>query len=135
MVIRLFERNKTSTIIVMYSFYLYFLVSLRNTSKVLESFKDEKRSHVTVCNWIQRFGSSHIFNKYRRIAGFIIDETMIQIADHRFSASNSIKSASINSLSLGLSFSGTLTLMWTSSSPRPWLWFIPSPLSRSTVPL
>jgi putative transposase len=50
MAIRFFERNKTSTIIVvMYSLYLYFLgLSLRNTSKALVVFKDEKRSYVSV---------------------------------------------------------------------------------------
>ena len=38
-----FERNKTSTVIVMYSLYLYFLgLSLRNTSKALIIFKDDK---------------------------------------------------------------------------------------------
>jgi len=43
-----FVRNRTSTIIVMYSLYLYFLgLSLRNTSKALTSFKDEKRSYVS----------------------------------------------------------------------------------------
>ena len=42
----------------MYSLYLYFLgLSLRNTSKALIIFKDEKRSYVSVWNWIQRFGS------------------------------------------------------------------------------
>ena len=59
-----FERNKTSTIIVMYSLYLYFLgLSLRNTSKALVIFRDEKRSYVSVWNWIQRFGS---FLKYTK---------------------------------------------------------------------
>ena len=53
-----FERNKTSSFIVMYSLYLYFLgLSLRNTSKALTVFRDEKRSYVSVWNWIQRFGS------------------------------------------------------------------------------
>ncbi len=47
-----FERNKTFTVIVMYSLYLYFL-SLRNISKVLIIFKDEKRSYISVWNWIQ----------------------------------------------------------------------------------
>jgi hypothetical protein len=38
-----FERNRTSTVIVMYSLYLYFLgLSLRNTSKALIIFKDQK---------------------------------------------------------------------------------------------
>ena len=59
-----FERNKTATVIVMYSLYLYFLgLSLRNTSKALIIFKDDKRSYVSVWNWIQRFGS---FNTYKR---------------------------------------------------------------------
>ena len=39
-----FERNKTSTVIVIYSLYLYFLgLSLRNTSKALIIFKDDKK--------------------------------------------------------------------------------------------
>jgi hypothetical protein len=47
----LFERNRTSPIIVMYSLYLSFLgLSLRNTSKALEPFNDQQRSHVDVCN-------------------------------------------------------------------------------------
>ncbi len=50
-----FERNKTATVIVMYSLYLYFLgLSLRNTSKTLIIFKDDKRrSYVSVWNWIR----------------------------------------------------------------------------------
>ena len=79
MTVRLFERNRTFTFIVMYALYLYFLgLSLRNTSKALESFKDQKRSHVAVWNWIQRFGSSQI---YKRVSAFIIDETVIQIGN------------------------------------------------------
>ena len=76
-----FERNKTSTLVVMYSLYLYFLgLSLRNTSNALIIFQNEKRSHVSVWNWIQRFGSYHIY-KRKRISAFIIDETMIQIGN------------------------------------------------------
>ena len=63
----------------MYSLYLYFLgLSLRNTSKALVIFRDEKRSYVSVWNWIQRFGSCQIY-KRKRISAFIIDETVIQI--------------------------------------------------------
>ena len=78
-----FARNRTSTIVVMYFMYLYFLgLSLRNTSKVLEPFKESKRSYVSIWKWIQRFSSSsQIYNKHRRISTFIIDETMIQIGD------------------------------------------------------
>ena len=61
----------------MYSLYLYFLgLSLRNTSKTLDIFDDEKRSHIAVWNWIQRFGSLPIY-KRKRITAFIIDETII----------------------------------------------------------
>src|SRR5574342_1158485 len=84
MVIR-FERNKTSSIIVMYSLYLYFLGwSLRNTSKALILFKDKQRSYISVWNWIQRFGSLQIYNKRKRVTTFIIDETVIQIGNQHF---------------------------------------------------
>ena len=79
-----FERNKTSIFVIMYSLYLYFLdLSLRNTSKALVIFKDEQRSHVSVWNWIQRFGSYHIY-KRKRVSAFIIDETVIQIGNQNF---------------------------------------------------
>ena len=79
-----FERNKTSSIIVMYSLYLYFLgLSLRNTSKALILFKDKQRSYVSVWNWIQRFGSCQIY-KRKRVSAFIIDETVIQIGNQHF---------------------------------------------------
>ena len=79
-----FVRNRTSTIIVMYSLYLYFLgLSLRNTSKALVIFKDKKRSYVSVWNWIQRFGSCQIY-KRKRVTVFIIDETIIQIGCQHF---------------------------------------------------
>ena len=81
-----FERNKTSTVIVMYSLYLYFLVglSLRNTSKALVIFKNEKRSYVSIWNWIQRFGSSSQIYKRKRTSAFIIDETLIKIGNKHF---------------------------------------------------
>ena len=80
-----FVRNRTSTtIIVMYSLYLYFLgLSLRNTSKALVIFKDENRSYVSVWNWVQRFGSSKIY-KRKRVSAFIIDETVIQVGSQHF---------------------------------------------------
>src|SRR5918993_2741995 len=73
-----FVRNRTSTVIVMYSLYLYFRgLSLRNTSKSLEPFKGQNRSYVAVWEWIQRFGSSNVYNKHRRVSAFIIDETKL----------------------------------------------------------
>ncbi len=84
MTVRLFERNRTSTIIVMYSLYLYFLgLSLRNTSKALEPFKDQKRSHIAIWDWIQRLGSLPIYRR-KRVSAFVIDETIIQIGNQRF---------------------------------------------------
>ena len=74
-----FERNRTSTIVGMYSLYLYFIgLSLRNTSKALVIFGDKKRSYVYVWNWIQKFSQFPLY-KRRRISAFIIDETVIQI--------------------------------------------------------
>ena len=68
----------------MYSLYLYFLgLSLRNTSKALVIFRDEKRSYVSVWNWIQRFGSCQIY-KRKRVSAFVIDETVIQIGNQHF---------------------------------------------------
>ena len=79
-----FERNRTSAIVVMYPLYLYILgLSLRNTSKALDTFDDEKRSHIAIWSWIQRFGSSQIY-KRKRISAFIVDETIIQIGNHHF---------------------------------------------------
>ena len=69
----------------MYSLYLYFLgLSLRNTSKALIIFKDDKRrSYVSVWNWIQRFDSCNIY-KRKRVSAFIIDETVIQVGSQHF---------------------------------------------------
>ncbi|MDW3612648.1 MAG: hypothetical protein QOK90_11005 [Nitrososphaeraceae archaeon] len=55
-------RNRTSTIVVMYFLYLYFLVrlSLRNTSKALDIFDGEKRSHIAICHRNQKFGSCNL---------------------------------------------------------------------------
>ncbi|HJT85553.1 MAG TPA: hypothetical protein VJ697_13815 [Nitrososphaeraceae archaeon] len=58
-------------------------MSLRNTSKVLVIFRDEKRSYVSVWIWIQRFGSLQI-SKRKRVSAFIIDETIIQIGSQHF---------------------------------------------------
>ena len=84
MTVRLFERNITLTFIVMYSLYLYFLGPLRNTPNALELFKAQKRSRVAIWDWIQRFGSSQIYDKRKRVSAFITDETVIQISNQYF---------------------------------------------------
>jgi putative transposase len=58
-------------------------LSLRKTSNALEPFKDQQRSHVSIWNWIQRFGSSQIY-KRKRISAFIIDETVSQVGNQHF---------------------------------------------------
>jgi putative transposase len=59
-------------------------LSLRNTCKALDVFDDEKRSYIAIWNWIQRFGSSQIYNKRKRISAFVVDETIIKIGDHHY---------------------------------------------------
>ena len=58
-------------------------MSLRNTSNALEPLKDQQRSHVSVWNLIQRFGSLQIY-KRKWVSAFIIDETVIQIGSQHF---------------------------------------------------
>ncbi len=68
----------------MYSLYLYFLgLSLRNTSKKLVIFRDEKRSYVSVWNWSQRFGEYPNY-KRKRVTAFIINETVIHVGNQHF---------------------------------------------------
>ncbi len=68
----------------MYSLYLYFLgLSLRNTSKALDIFDDEKRSHIAIWNWIKDLVLVNIY-KRKRVSAFIIDETIIQIGNQHF---------------------------------------------------
>jgi hypothetical protein len=48
----------------MYALYLYFLgLSFRITSKPIQPFGEEGRSHVAIWKWVQRFNESilHIF--------------------------------------------------------------------------
>ena len=98
----MFERNKSSNAIVMYSLYLYFLdLSLRNTSKTLVIFKDEKRSYVSVWNWIQRFDFTQIYKRkknfrlykmkllYRLVInisgyGFVLNKFIVQYLEYTY---------------------------------------------------
>jgi putative transposase len=73
------HRNRTSTFCIMYALYLYFLgLSFRSTSKAIEPF--EERSHVAVWKWVQRFRPNRIYVR-KRVAAFVIDETLIQIGN------------------------------------------------------
>jgi len=63
----------------MYALDLYFLgLSFRSTAKALDPFV-EKRSHVSVWNWVQSFNPNRLYLKRTRVTAFIIDETMLQI--------------------------------------------------------
>ena len=74
-----FQRKRTSTGLIMYALYLYFLgLSFRSTAKALDPFV-EKRSHVAVWNWVQLFNPNKFYLKQTRVTAFIIDETMLQI--------------------------------------------------------
>jgi putative transposase len=78
-----FERYKTSTFIVMYSLYLYFLgLSLRNTSKALNPFKDKKE--VTCLFGTGYKGLDPVKYKRKKVSAFIIDETVIQVGSQHF---------------------------------------------------
>jgi putative transposase len=79
----MFERERTSAEIVMYALYLYFLgLSFRSTSRALEPFNENKRSHVSVWNWVQQFNPKIAYSRKTRVTAFLIDETMIQIGNN-----------------------------------------------------
>ena len=70
-------RNRTPTKYVYYGLYLYFSgLSLRRTSERLSCFV--KRNHVSVWNWIQKYHPQKISSKRKKVAEFIIDETIIK---------------------------------------------------------
>ena len=77
-------RNRTSTIVVIYSFYPYLLgLSLRNTSKALVVFRDEKSKSYCYMELDTKIWFSTIY-KRKRVSAFIIDETVIQIGSQHF---------------------------------------------------
>ena len=72
-------RNRTSSNIIGYGLYLYFLgLSFRNTSKALSFLKIVKISHVSIWNWLQKYRPWKYFKK-RKIKEYIIDETAIKV--------------------------------------------------------
>jgi putative transposase len=71
-------RNRTPSEYVKYGLYLYFSgLSLRRTSERLSCLI--KRNHVSIWNWIQKYKPKKIISKKKRIAEFIIDETLIKV--------------------------------------------------------
>ena len=73
------ERERTSTEVVMYALYLYFLgLSFRGTARAIEPFA--ARSYVAVWYWVQKFNPEQ-FYQCRRVSAYLIDETQIQIGN------------------------------------------------------
>jgi putative transposase len=72
------SRKRTSSNIIGYGLYLYFLgLSFRNTAKALSFLKIIKISHVSIWNWLQKYRPWKYFKK-RKIKEYVIDETVIK---------------------------------------------------------
>ena len=71
-------RNKTPSKYVYYGLYLYFsgLLLRRAAERLSYIFK---RNHVSIWNWIQKYHPKRISSKRKRIAEYIIDETLIKV--------------------------------------------------------
>ena len=75
------ERERTSAEVILYALYLYFLgLSFRSTSKAIQPFGKEGRSHVAIWKWVQRFNPERLYHR-KRVSAFLIDETMLQIGN------------------------------------------------------
>ena len=71
-------RNRTSSNIVGYGLYLYFLgLSFRNAAKALSFLLLVKISHVSIWNWLQKYRPWK-YLKNNKIHQYIIDETAIK---------------------------------------------------------
>ena len=72
------SRNRTSSQIIGYGLYFYFIGLLfRNTAKALSFLKMAKISHVSIWNWIQKYKPWKYF-KNKKIKEYVIDEIMIK---------------------------------------------------------
>lgn len=62
------ERERTSTEVIMYALYLYFLgLSFRDTSKTIQPFDVKGRSHVAIWKWVQRFNPKRLYSCKRAL--------------------------------------------------------------------
>ena len=62
----------------MYAVNLYFDgLSLRKTSKALSRFVN--RSHTAIRDWIEKYKPQRLLSKSKKIAEFIVDETLIKV--------------------------------------------------------
>ena len=75
----IWSRNRTSSQIIGYGLYLYFLgLSFRNIAKALSFLKIVKISHVSIWNWIQKYKPKKSSNE-TIIKEYIIDETALKV--------------------------------------------------------
>src|SRR5215203_3936999 len=74
------KRNRTSSEHIGHGLYLYFLgLSLRNAARALSFLHIVKRSHVAVCQWIQRYKPRRkMVSGKRRVSEYLIDEALIK---------------------------------------------------------
>ena len=71
--------NKTPSLYIGYALYFYFSgLSLRKSADRLSSCFI-KRNHVSIWNWIQKYRPKKISSSRKKIAEFIIDETLIKV--------------------------------------------------------
>jgi len=74
----MYARKRTSSSIIGYGLYLYFLVlSFRNTAKSLSFLLLVRINHVSICRWLQKYRPWKYFKK-RKIKEYIIYETSIK---------------------------------------------------------
>ena len=63
---------------IIYAVNLYFDgLSLRKTSKALSRFVN--RSHTAIRDWIEKYKPQRLLSKSKKIAEFIVDETLIKV--------------------------------------------------------
>jgi putative transposase len=65
---------------ILYALQLYSSgLSLRKTSERLLPFIE--RNHVSIWNWIQKYKPQKLLQKKRKIAEFIVDETLLKVSN------------------------------------------------------
>jgi putative transposase len=76
-------RQRTNLEDIMYAVNLYFDgLSLRKTSKALSRFIN--RSHTAIRDWIEKYKPQRLLSKNKKIAEFIVDETLIKVGSAEF---------------------------------------------------
>ena len=73
-------RSRTPSSDIGHALYLYFLgLSTRGVAKAMFSLHKVKRSHVSIWKWIQKYHPQRMSSKRKKIAEYIVDETLIKV--------------------------------------------------------